>query len=178
MTPFTPGWVGEDKKFLRTDTAVPQKPLYVSRAKKIQLRSYYVIIRNFHLPTTEEVTEETSTNETKKWVNDSCDRTTRIDTKAAMNMKPPDYDQSIEPRQNMIQGNPQMLHNQHLSYGAHQPVPLAFNMQYNGPPATVPGHYQAQATGNSGVPSREETVEEKRERKKQQLIRRKVPADL
>ena len=51
-------------------------------------------------------------------------------------------------------------------------------MQYNIPPATVPGHYQAQATGNSGVQSREETVEEKRERKKQQLIRRKVPEDL
>ena len=37
----------------------------------------------------------------------------------------------------------------------------------------LPGHYQAQATGNSGVQSREEIVEEKRERKKQQLIRRK-----
>ena len=48
------------------------------------------------LPTTEEVTEETSTNETEKWVNDSCDRTTRTDTKEAMSTKPPDYDQSIK----------------------------------------------------------------------------------
>ena len=89
---------------------------------------------------------------------------TRIDTKAAMNMKPPDYDQSIEPRQNMIQGNPQMLHNQHLNHGAYQPVPLAYNMQYTGLLPMVPGHYQVQAAGNGGVPSREETVEEKREK--------------
>ena len=78
----------------------------------------------------------------------------------------------------MIQVYPQVLHNQHLSYGAHQPVPLAVNMQYNGPPAVVPTHHQVQTTDNSGVPSREETVEEKRERKKQQLARRKVPEDL
>ena len=94
------------------------------------------------IPTTEEVTEDTSTNETEKWVNDSCDRTTRIDNKEAMSTKPPDYDQSIKSRQNMIQGNPQMLHNQHLDHGAYQPMPLAYNMQYAGPPPTVPGHYQ------------------------------------
>ena len=127
------------------------------------------------LPTTAEVTEETSTNETEKWVNDSCDWTTRIDTKEAMSTKPPDYDQSIKSRQNMTQGNPQMLHNQHLSHGAHQPEPPAFNMQCNGPPAMVPGPHQAQTTGNNGVPSRGETLEEKRARKKQQLTRRKVP---
>ena len=104
--------------------------------------------------------------------------TTRTDTKEAMSTKPPDYDQSIKSRQNMTQGNPQMLHNQHFDHGAYQPMPLVYNMQYTGPLPTVPDHYQVQAAGNGGVPSREETVEEKRERKKQQLIRRKVPADL
>ena len=46
------------------------------------------------LPTTEEVTEEDSTNETLKWVNNNGDRTTSIDTKEVMGEKPPDYDQS------------------------------------------------------------------------------------
>ena len=95
-----------------------------------------------------------------------------------MSTKPPDYDQSIKSRQNMIQGNPPVTHNQHLYQDAYQPVPPVYNIQYTGLPATVPGHYQVQAIGNGGVPSREETMEEKRERKKQQLIRRKVPTDL
>ena len=42
----------------------------------------------------------------------------------------------------------------------------------------IPGPHQAHTTGNNSVPSREETLEEKRERKKQQLTRRKVPEDL
>ena len=71
-------------------------------------------------PFTEEVTEESSTNETVKWVNESCDRATKADSNTVINMNPPDYSQSIDPRQNIIQGNPQILHNQHLSHGAHQ----------------------------------------------------------
>ena len=51
-------------------------------------------------------------------------------------------------------------------------------MQYTGPPEVAPGHYQMQALGHSGAPSREETEEDRKERKKQQLVRRKVPTEL
>ena len=95
-----------------------------------------------------------------------------------MSSRPPEYDQSIKSRQNMTQGDPQMLHNQHFRHGANQPMPIVYNMQYNGPRQMIPDHYQVQAASNGGVPSREQTMEEKRERKRQQLIRRKVPADL
>ena len=128
------------------------------------------------LPATLEVTEESSTIETEKWVNDNCDRTLRTNSNAAI--KPPVYSQTIEPSQNIIKDNSQMLQNQHPSHDAHQPEPPAVNMQYNGTPALVPEPHQAQTTGSNSVPSREETLEEKRERKKQQLTRRKVPEDL
>ena len=77
--------------------------------------------------------------------------TTRTDTKEAMSTKPPDYDQSIRSRQNMTQGNPQMLQNQHFDHGAYQPMPIVYNMQYTGPLLTIPDHYQVQAASNGGV---------------------------
>ena len=108
----------------------------------------------------------------------NCDRKTKTDIEKAMSTKPPDYDQSVKTHQNMTQGNPQILYNQHLEHGAYQPTAPMYNMQYAGPMPILPDHFQVQTSGNGGVPSREETVEEKRERKRQQLIRRKVPEDL
>ena len=67
------------------------------------------------LPTTEEVAEEAGANETEKWVNNNCGRTTRTDTKEAMSSKPPDYDQSVRSQQNSAQGNHQMLYNQQFN---------------------------------------------------------------
>ena len=43
--------------------------------------------------------------------------------------------------------------------------------------AVAPSHPQASILGKVGVPSREETEEEKKERKRQQLERRKVPLE-
>ena len=83
------------------------------------------------LPATLEVTEESSTNKTKKWVDDNCDKASRANTNAAINMKPPEYSQLTEPSQNMIQSNPQILQNQHLSHVTHQPEPPALHKQYN-----------------------------------------------
>ena len=94
------------------------------------------------LPTTEEVTEDTSTNETEKWVNNSCDRTTRTDTKKAISARPPDYDQSMKSRQNMMQDNSQLSYNQNFTHGAYQQLPMYYNMQYGGPIPTIQDHYQ------------------------------------
>ena len=71
-----------------------------------------------------------------------------------------------------------MLHNQQFDHGAYQPMPLVYNMQYTGPLPTVPNHYPMRTESNGGVPSREQTMEEKKERMRQQLVRRKIPADL
>ena len=51
-------------------------------------------------------------------------------------------------------------------------------MQNTGLLPTVPNHYQMQAVSNGSVPSREQTMEERKERMRQQLVRRKIPADL
>ena len=128
------------------------------------------------LPTTEEVTEEDSTNETLKWVNNNNDRTTRINTKEIIGTKPPDYEQSEKSRQNMIQSNPPVGPNQHLIQDAYQLAPPIYNKQHTGPLAVATDHHQIQTTGNAGVPSREETEEDKKERKRQQLIRRRRPS--
>ena len=112
------------------------------------------------LPTTEEVTEENTTSETAKWVNNTCTRTTKMDNKEVMSTSPPDYDQSEKSHQNVVQ------------------EPPAYNVQDTETPAMTPGHYQVQSPGNGAVPSREETEEEMLEKKKQQLARRKVPTEL
>ena len=46
------------------------------------------------------------------------------------------------------------------------------------PVAIATGLFQAQTTERTTAPSREETEEDKKERKRQQLERRKVPARL
>ena len=77
-----------------------------------------------------------------------------------MRTRPPDHDQSEKSHQNVVQ------------------VPPAYNVQDTEPPATTPGHYQVQSPGTGAAPSREEAEEELREKKKQQLARRKVPTEL
>ena len=57
-------------------------------------------------------------------------------------------------------------------------MPPVYNMQNTGLLPTVPNHYQMQAVSNGSVPSREQTMEERKERMRQQLVRRKIPADL
>ena len=41
-----------------------------------------------------------------------------------------------------------------------------------------PNYYQMQVLGTSNIPSREQTMEEKKGKMRQQLIRRKIPEDL
>ena len=100
------------------------------------------------LPTIIEVTEEVTTNDTAKWVNNNCTGTTKTDNKEVMSTRPPDYVQSEKSHQNTVQG------------------PLAYNLQDTETPAMTPGHYQVQSPGNGAVPSREETEEETLEKKK------------
>ena len=117
------------------------------------------------LPTTEEVADETGTNETEKWVNNGYGRTTAVrgaNTKEATNSKPPDYDQSVRSQQNRTQGNHQMLYNQQLNHGAYQPMLPMNNMQNTGFFSTDQNFYQMQAVGTGSVPSREKTREKGR----------------
>ena len=67
----------------------------------------------------------------------------------------------------MIQNNPPVGPNQHLIQDAYQLVPPIYNKQHTGPLAVATDHHQIQATGTAGVPSREETEEDKKERKKE-----------
>ena len=58
------------------------------------------------LPTTIEVTEENTTSDTAKWVNNNCTRTTKIDNEEVMSTRPPDYEQSEKSHQNVAQKPP------------------------------------------------------------------------
>ena len=125
------------------------------------------------LPTTEEVTEEDSTNKTLKWVNNSSDRATRNNAKVTISMKPPDYEQSEKSRKNMIQNSHPTGPDQHLIQDACQSAPPTYDRRHTEPVAVATGHLQVQTAGTTAVPSREETEEDKKERKRQQLVRKK-----
>ena len=112
------------------------------------------------LPTMTEVTEEITTSDTAKWVNNNCTGTTKPDNKEVMNTGPPDYNQSEQSHQNTVR------------------KPPAYDVQNTEIPAMTLGHHQAQSSGNGSAPSREETEEEILDKKKQQLTRRKVPPEL
>ena len=90
-----------------------------------------------------------------------------------MSMNPPDYEQSEKIRKNIGYNDHSGRASQHPS----QDAPPTYNRNQPDPVAVAPSHPQASILGKVGVPSREETEEEKKERKRQQLERRKVPLE-
>ena len=84
------------------------------------------------LPTTEEEADETGTNETEKWLNNSSINKAAMrgaDTEEAMNSKPPDYDQSLGLQHRAAQVNSQMQYNLQLNQGMCQPTFPMKNLQ-------------------------------------------------
>ena len=116
------------------------------------------------LPSTVEVTEEDSTNKTLKWVNNSNERATKDYAKVTMSMSPPDYEQSEKTRKNIIHNGHPGGADRHPSRDVYQPAPPTYDRDQPDPVAVATGHPQAETIGKVGVPSREETEEEKKER--------------
>ena len=125
------------------------------------------------LPTTEEVADETGTNETEKWVNNSSINKVavrRANIEETMNSKPPDYDQSVRSQNGVAQGNHQMQYNQQFNQGMYQPTFPMNNLLNNALASSDQNFYQMQVSGTGNIPSREQTMEERKERMRQQLI--------
>ena len=111
-------------------------------------------------------------------MNDSSGRVTNYDNKVTVSMDPPDYEQSEKSRKTAIQNNHPGGTERHPSRDTYHPAPPTYNGNQTEPVAVAVGHLQAEIAGKTGVPSREETEEDKKERKRQQLERRRVPPEL
>ena len=90
-----------------------------------------------------------------------------------MSMNPPDYEQSEKIRKSVSYNDQSGRASQHPS----QDTPPTYNRNQPEPVIAALSHPQASILGKGGIPSREETEEEKKERKRQQLERRKVPLE-
>ena len=112
--------------------------------------------------------------------NSSTDKATarRVDNGGPVNSKPPDYDQLIRSQHSAAQPNLQMQFNQQFNQGMYQPTFPMNNLQNPNWTPLDPNCYQMQALGTNNIPSREQTMEEKKGKMKQQLVRRKIPEDL
>ena len=89
-------------------------------------------------------------------------------------MDPPDYEQSEKSRKTAIQSSHPGGTERHPKRDAYHPAPPSYNGKQSEPVAVAAGHLPAEIAGKTSVPSREETEEDKKERKKQQLERRRV----
>ena len=95
-----------------------------------------------------------------------------------MNTKPPDYDQSLGLPHRAAQVNPQMQYNLQFNQGMYQPTFPMNNLQNTALFSSDSGFNQMQLMRTSNIPSREQTKNEKKERMRQQLSKRKIPEDL
>ena len=71
-----------------------------------------------------------------------------------------------------------MQYNLQLNQGMYQPTFPMNNLQNAAWGPSDPSFYQMQLMGTSNIPSREQTKNEKKERMRQQLSKRKIPEDL
>ena len=102
----------------------------------------------------------------------------RADNRDAVNSKSPDYDQSVRSQHSIAQANRQMQYNQQFNQGMYQSAFPMNHSQNNAWTPSDPNYYQMRILGTGNILSREQTMEEKKERMRQQLIRRKIPEDL
>ena len=129
------------------------------------------------LPTTQEEAEEAGTDRAEKWVNSNNinrSATQGRSNEEDANSKPPNYDRSLGLQYRAAQVNSQMQYNSQFSQGMYQPM-FPMNTAWA---SSDPSIYQMQFMGTSNVPSREESENEKKERMKHILMKRKIPENL
>ena len=92
------------------------------------------------------------------------------------NAKPPDYDQSVGWPYQTPQHNSRMQYNmQQFNPGIYQ---QSFPMDSSQNVFMMPNINQMQHMGTNSVPDREQTENEKKERMRKQLRKRKIPEDI
>ena len=122
------------------------------------------------LPSTVEVTEEDST---LKWVNNSSKIEAKDKRKNVMSLNPPNYEQSEETRKNTSNTDYPGDSDQRLSQDLYRPAPPTYEREQTDPVAATTGYSKEVTMEKGGVPSREETEEEKKERKKATIREKK-----